>query len=194
MVGRLPNVLTALRIAAVPVLVWLLLDLQRVPFASVLIACLVGDVIDGQLARALGATSPLGALLDSTADTLLLFVAAGGVVVFFPEVLRTHPVAFSIVPSAWLAENLAAVARYGRLSSFHTRLSRAAGVAMGIYITVLFGIGHRTVVMYAAVGLLLLATLEEFVLLYLLPQWTTDVGSVYEVLTARRRGQQGRSR
>ena len=78
MLEHLPNALTALRIAAVPVLAWLAIVRDGDVFVAVLIACLIGDVVDGRLARALNATSSLGAQLDSIADTLLFLAAAGG--------------------------------------------------------------------------------------------------------------------
>ena len=134
MLEHLPNALTALRIAAVPVLAWLAIVRDGDVFVAVLIACLIGDVVDGRLARALNATSSLGAQLDSIADTLLFLAAAGGIAVFHAEVISKHAVVFTLVPSAWIGENLVALWRYGRLSSFHTYLSRAAAVAMGLFV------------------------------------------------------------
>ena len=55
MLEHLPNALTALRIAAVPVLAWLAIVRDGDVFVAVLIACLIGDVVDGRLARALNA-------------------------------------------------------------------------------------------------------------------------------------------
>ena len=186
----LPNALTALRIAAIPVLVWLAFTRRHDPFAALLVACLVGDIVDGLLARAFKVTSALGAMLDSIADTLLLFVAAYGAWVFYPDALRAHPITFALVPGLWAAENVAALLRYGRLSSFHTYLSRIAAYAMGFFIGLLFvsgfTAGFTAWLMYAAVGLLVLATVEEFVLLWLLPAWRADVRGAWWVIRARR--------
>ena len=183
---NIPNALTALRIAATPALVWFALTRRHDPFAAVLIVCLVGDIVDGILARAFRATSALGATLDSIADTLLLFIAAYGAWVFYPGALRTHPIAFSLVPGLWAAENVVALLRYGRLSSFHTYLSRIAAYAMGFFIGLLFLTGFHAWLMYVAVGLLTAATVEEFVLLGLLPTWRADVRGVWWVIRARR--------
>ncbi len=185
---HLPNLLTTLRIAAIPVLAALAWRRAPEPFAALLIACLVGDVVDGSLARALHATSRLGALLDSVADTLLFFMAFVGALLFHPELARDHGVAFGLAPVAWLAENAAALLRYGRLSSFHTYLSRAAAVAMGVFVSVLFTWGLVPGLLYLASGLVLVATCEEFILLWLLPEWTPDVRGAYWVL----RGEPGR--
>lgn len=187
---RLPNILTSLRIAAIPALAALATAHERDAFGLLLIACLLGDVGDGALARALGVESRLGALLDSVADTLLFFMTIAGTLVFFPEAVREHAIAFVMVPVAWLGENVAALVRYRRLSSFHTYLSRAAAVAMGTFVAVLFLWRMHEGLLHAAVALVMMATAEEFVLLLLLPAWTPDVRGVYWVW----RGQQGRSR
>lgn len=150
-----------------------------------LIACLVGDVVDGALARMLRATSAIGAQLDSVADSLLFFITIAGTLVFHPEDVRAHALAFALVPAAWLAENCAALVRYGRLSSFHTYLSRAAGVAMGLFVGVLFLWGMDDRLLHAAVTLVLLATVEEFVLLGMLPEWTADVRGLSGCCAAR---------
>ena len=155
MLEHLPNALTALRIAAVPVLAWLAIVRDGDVFVAVLIACLIGDVVDGRLARALNATSSLGAQLDSIADTLLFLAAAGGIAVFHAEVISKHAVVFTLVPSAWIGENLVALWRYGRLSSFHTYLSRAAAVAMGLFVGALFVVGEQPALLFAAAGLVL---------------------------------------
>jgi phosphatidylglycerophosphate synthase len=188
MLARLPNAITSLRIAAIPALVWLAVARRHGPFAAILVASLVGDIVDGLLARLLRATSSLGAALDSIADTLLFFVAAFGALVFYPEVLRAHPAVFALVPALWAAENAAALLRYGRLSSFHTYASRVAAYALGLFIGVLFLFGFSAALMTVAVASLVLATAEEFVLLWLLPTWTPDVRGAWWVLRRRRAG------
>jgi CDP-diacylglycerol--glycerol-3-phosphate 3-phosphatidyltransferase len=185
MLRQLPNTITLVRLAAVPLLAWLAWDGARQPFATVLVACLLGDVVDGALARLMHATSPFGAQLDSVADSLLFFTTIAGTLVFHPDDVRAHALAFALVPAAWLAENCAALIRYGRLSSFHTYLSRAAGVAMGLFVAVLFLHGMDARLLHAAVALVLLATLEEFALLWTLPAWTANVRGLYWVLRRR---------
>ena len=108
--------------------------------------------MNGRLARALNATSSLGAQLDSLADTLLFLAAAGGIAVFHAEVISKHAVVFTLVPSAWIGENLVALCRYRCLSSFHAYLSPAAAVAMGLFGGALFVVGEQPAFLFAAVG------------------------------------------
>ena len=68
---NLPNFITLLRLAAVPVIAWLILQ-QRWEAASWLfLAAAISDGIDGLLARWLNQMTQLGAALDTIADKAL---------------------------------------------------------------------------------------------------------------------------
>lgn len=72
---NLPNLLTMLRIALIPVVLWLVADgTPRSNFwaAMVYIGTALTDVIDGYLARRWGQISVLGKFLDPLADKLLV--------------------------------------------------------------------------------------------------------------------------
>jgi CDP-diacylglycerol--glycerol-3-phosphate 3-phosphatidyltransferase len=88
----------------------------------------------------------------------------------------------------WVLENVVALLRYGRLSSFHTYVSKTAGYLLGIYIGVLFVFGHYPGLLYVAAGWSIVGSLEEFVLLALLREWRANVRGVWWVLHERRTG------
>ena len=71
-----PNLVTAVRLACVPLFVWLLFGAHEQAPASVLLAVLgATDWVDGRLARRLGQVSTLGKVLDPTADRILVGTA-----------------------------------------------------------------------------------------------------------------------
>lgn len=71
----LPNVLSVVRLACIPLFVWLLFARDNRAAAAWLFAVLgMTDWVDGQLARRLGQVSELGKVLDPLADRLLLLV------------------------------------------------------------------------------------------------------------------------
>lgn len=72
----LPNAVTSVRLACIPLFVWLLFGDHRAGPAAVLLAVLgATDWVDGQLARRLGQVSTVGKVLDPTADRLLVATA-----------------------------------------------------------------------------------------------------------------------
>jgi CDP-diacylglycerol--glycerol-3-phosphate 3-phosphatidyltransferase len=177
-----PNLITGARLACVPLLLWLALSGQERAFGIVLVAALLSDILDGLVARLCKATSALGARLDSLADALLFPVAATGAWIFHAQDLRPHAGLVVAVVALALAEYGAALWRYGRLSSFHTYLSRAAAYALGIFIGGLFMFGFVPWLMWLAAGLAIAANLEEFALLWRLPRWRSDVRGLWWVL------------
>jgi cardiolipin synthase len=72
-VFTVPNALSVLRLAGVPLFLWLLLG-PRLDLLALLVLVLSGatDWLDGKLARWLNQTSRLGALLDPAADRLYI--------------------------------------------------------------------------------------------------------------------------
>ena len=188
MLRHLPNALSIARILAAPALVVCAASGNETAFTWILVPALLSDIADGLVARVFRLQSPLGAMLDSTADLLLLFAAFYGVWVFYPGIVADHVVAGSLLFGAWLVQMAAALWRYGRLSSFHTYLSKVAGYLLGILIGVWFVFGFQPWLMYLAVGVSVLGNLEELVLLALLPTWRPDVRGVWWLLRERRAG------
>ena len=76
------NIVTAGRLACVPVFCWLLFGAGRQTAAALLLAVLgVTDWVDGQLARRLHQVSTLGKVLDPAADRILVGTAVIAVMV-----------------------------------------------------------------------------------------------------------------
>lgn len=184
---HLPNALSTARIVAAPVLLVLALADRQSLFTWILVPALLTDIADGWLARAFHLESKRGAFLDSVADSLLLVTSVFGIWTFHREVITANALLCGAVVALWVLENLVALLRYGRLSSFHTYASKTAGYLLGVYVGVLFVFGHYPWLLQLAAVLSILGSLEEFALLALLPQWRADVGGLWWVLAERRR-------
>ena len=71
-----PNLVTILRLACVPIFCWLLFGLDSRAAAGILLAALgASDFLDGYLARRLGQATDLGAILDPVVDRFMFFAA-----------------------------------------------------------------------------------------------------------------------
>lgn len=186
MLAHIPNALSVARILAAPLLVLLAVTGHETAFTWVLVPALLSDIADGLIARVFQLQSKLGALLDSVADTLLLFASIGGIWSFHREVIDQHALAGILLVGAWLLENIVALIRYGQLSSFHTYVSKVAGYLLGIFVGVLFVFGFHSWLLYAAVGVSVLGNLEELALLKMLPEWRPDVRGIIWILRERR--------
>lgn len=74
-VARLPNMLTGFRVAAIPVMIWLLLwdgQASNQAAACLFIVAGITDVFDGLIARRYGSGSQLGIFFDLVGDKLVV--------------------------------------------------------------------------------------------------------------------------
>lgn len=78
----LPNIITFIRLCALPVFVWLLFGADdRFAAGWVLFAIGATDWLDGYLARRLEQVTTVGKILDPVADRLLFFVGGGSILI-----------------------------------------------------------------------------------------------------------------
>ena len=75
-IRTVPNLVTVLRLAGLPVFCWLLFGLGDRAAAGILLGALgASDFLDGYLARRLGQETDLGAILDPVVDRCMFFAA-----------------------------------------------------------------------------------------------------------------------
>ena len=185
---HLPNAITIGRLLSTPVLAWLAWNRLEEPFAGLLLVALVSDLVDGWLARRLRLESTNGALLDSVADMALMSVILFAIWPLHPAVYRDHGWPMAAVIALIALGHLAALLRFGRLASFHTRLLRAGIVVFSLFAVVLFLFGFQAWLLYAAIAVCAAGALEQLALVLLLPEWSPNFrGGLAEALRRRRR-------
>jgi CDP-diacylglycerol--glycerol-3-phosphate 3-phosphatidyltransferase len=93
-----------------------------------------------------------------------------------------HAAAIAVITGLYALEGVAALCRYGRISSFHTILVRVSAYLQGIFIMALFLWGFLNWVFIIMLAVTVAAYVEELVLVALLPVWKADVRGLYWVL------------
>jgi phosphatidylglycerophosphate synthase len=184
--SSLPNAITISRMLAAPVLAALAFHQQEALFVGLFVAALISDVADGMLARALGCASATGALLDSLADILLVLATLAGIGSFHVEVFEQDGWLFAICFFLWALVNLAALARFRRLSSLHTSLARLGMAAFHVFVLVLYFVGYQAWMLYWVASLVSIGAVEQLAMVLLLPFWTPDLkNGIVELLRRR---------
>jgi len=177
-----PNVISGARLLAAPVLLGAALQHNEGLFKWLLLACLLSDILDGLIARVFHLRSRTGAFLDSTADMLVVFIALYAVYVFRRAELMPHAAAIAALVGLYALEAIAALCRYGKISSFHTMLVRVSACLQGIFVMALFLWGFLDWIFTVMLVFTVAAYVEELVLVALLPEWKADVRGLYWVL------------
>lgn len=144
------------------------------------------DLIDGPLSRKLNVSSTFGAYLDSIGDDLTVLAGIYGVYVFKNGFLHDFRISIAVMVSLFIAQILFALIRYGKLSSFHTYLAKAAAIVQGSFLILLFLLPEPIMPLYwLAVAITVADLLEEILLVALMKTWRTNVKGLYWVLNKK---------
>jgi phosphatidylglycerophosphate synthase len=179
MPSTLPNRLTELRLALLPVL-WVLALLGRTrALGIVLLIAGTTDMIDGALARRLHAVTPAGSRLDTIADMSLMTSTLAWIWILRPEIVQARwPLLVT-----WLG--LGAVVllvgwlRFRRVADLHLYTAKAAGLCGYTYAVLLFILGYDAVLLFGlATAFALLAEVESLLILSRRSAVDEHIGSI----------------
>jgi phosphatidylglycerophosphate synthase len=188
----IPNFLSGVRLAMVPVLLWLAWNGERRPYLVCLAVAVTTDFLDGLLARLLKQASELGAKLDSWADFLIYLSVPVCAWWLWPDVVRREAPMVSVAVASYVAAALAGVIKFRRLTSYHTWMGKVAAVLLPVAVVLLLS-GLAESVFDFAVPLVVAAAVEEIGITIVLRQPTSNVPSIWHALRLRKRSRTGSS-
>jgi phosphatidylglycerophosphate synthase len=174
----IPNILSLLRLALVPVLVGLASAQRGDIFLVVLAISLLSDVLDGYLARKLGLVSELGAKLDSWGDILTYAAMILGLHLIWPDIFDKQAEFLFAAMMSFILPTLLAFRKFGAYPSYHTWGAKLAAVLMApaYYVLILADADSffRVVILFH-----LLVAAEEMAITFILNRPRSNVGSVF---------------
>jgi len=134
----LPNMLSVLRLALAPVLLTLAWRQVEDWFVAILILAFLLDLIDGPIARHFNQVSKLGARMDSWADFSIYLAFVIGAWWLWPQIVRREWLYVASVAVSVVIPVTFGVLKFGKPTSFHTWLVKAAAVSMAPSAILLF--------------------------------------------------------
>jgi phosphatidylglycerophosphate synthase len=180
----LPNLLSASRLLVAPALLYCAWAGEAGVVLVLLGASILSDIADGQLARRLDQVSQLGGELDSWGDLATYLAAPICAWWIWPEAILREPACVIVVVVSYTATTAIGFVRYHRLKSFHTWSGRVSAVLLaGGSILLLLDLPVWPMRIAAAV--VVISDLEEIAMMALLPQWETNVPSLWHALERR---------
>jgi cardiolipin synthase (CMP-forming) len=175
------DLLSALRLALAPVLLALAWTGCAGAFVACLAVSLATDVADGQIARRLGRPSLRGAVLDSRADAATWATLPLAAWWLRPDFVRAEGGWLAIAVATYALPVAIGYVKFGRLTSYHTRLARLSAYAGGASALVVFA-GGSALPFRMATALFAVAELEEIAITAVLTEWRADVRSLHDAL------------
>lgn len=173
----LPNAISCLRIICAVGL--LFTQPLSISFFILYSLCGVTDVLDGTLARAMGCTSDMGAVLDSVSDLLFYAIMMGKM---FPVLLeQLSMVIWYIgigVVTLRIVTYLTAAWKFRRFAALHTYLNKLTGLAV-FSIPYLMLVLDANIACIPAAALGFLSTLEELLMHLTSKQYTPGRKTIF---------------
>lgn len=176
-----------LRLLLAPVLVWMVYaDAPAILFAAVVLAAFVSDYFDGVIARRLGVATPALRHFDSRADLVFYATAAWAVWMRRPDVARAVAVPALVVIGLDVVRYIFDFAKFRRDVAYHAWSSKLWGLSLALALVLLLGFGIVRPFVSIAVWLGLIAQTEGLLISTILPQWTTDVPTIFQAIALRK--------
>lgn len=169
------------RILAAPFLVLLIWFDERLIFTWFLLISYLTDAIDGYLARRLKITSPRGSQLDSFGDQVTFIIGIVGLFYFEQEFIEVNLILILVVFTPYIIQMIIAYLKYGKATAFHTYLAKLSAIFQSVFILWALFFSPHDGLFYIMIGIGLLETFEEIILIFLHDTWVSDVKGLYWV-------------
>jgi len=181
----LPNLLSVTRLVVILPELYFASVGNAPAFLGLLCLALFTDSIDGAIARRLKQDTVLGAQLDSLGDLATYSTLPICAWLLWPDIIRRESVFVIMAILSYVAPIVVGLARYRRVTSYHTWGAKASAVLMGAAVLVLFldwsAWPFRIFTPFAA-----LAGLEEIAITCTLPVWRANIPSLRHAIRTRR--------
>ena len=181
------NGITGYRILAAPILLLLVIKGHYDVFKWLLAISFLTDAVDGYLARRYQIVSIIGARLDSIGDDLTVGVAIVGMVKWHSSFLLDKSAWLVTLTLLFILQVAMAFKRYGKMTAFHTLISKTAAVAQAIFLLAsFFFLPPSNTLFNIAACITGTGLIEEIILIFLLRDYRADVKGVYWALKDRK--------
>lgn len=179
----IPNLLSLLRLALVPVLVVAACLNEDQLFLLLLGICLLSDMLDGYFARKLQQVTEFGARLDSWADMATYAMMILGLNLIWPTIFNQQFLYLVAATLSYVLPVVVALVRFSSFPSYHTWGAKLAAVliAPAFYLLVLYDeqTFFRLVIIFHV-----LVAMEEIAITMMLKNPKTNVASILTILSS----------
>ncbi|OYE00249.1 CDP-alcohol phosphatidyltransferase family protein [Nostoc sp. 'Peltigera membranacea cyanobiont' 232] len=184
--SHLPITLVGMRFALAPLLVLDALD-HRTSFWFIIgyVIAVLSDIFDGIIARRLKVSTALLRQADSWADICLYLCVAISIWLVYPQVIINFRVPLLSAITIQLILFTISLIKFQKFPSFHTYTAKAWGLALLTATVGLFGFGYANILWFA-IALCWLNSLEEIAMTLLLPTWQCDILSIFHAVELRK--------
>lgn len=174
------------RILAAPFLLFFIWLDVRTLFTWFLLFSFLTDAIDGFLARKLKITSARGSQLDSLGDQITFAIGIIGLYFFENDFIVNNFKLILLVFIPYGIQMIIAFLKYGKATAFHTYLAKISALIQGVFILWVLFFDPVYWLFYFMIGIGVLETIEEIILIFVYDKWVEGVKGIYWALRDKR--------
>lgn len=184
MLLNIPNSLSLFRIIAAPFL--LLTGWFGMPtlFFILFGLMLLSDALDGIIARMQDQSSELGARLDSYGDILTYLSTPLAAWWLWPDIIKEELYYIIAVIIIYILPAFFALAKFGKLASYHTWITKVSAVLMSAGVVVLLGF-ENALLFHIAIYFLVIEMVENIAITIILPKPKSNIHSIWHAWKER---------
>lgn len=180
---NVPNVISGLRLASVPVLAVFMFTGNIEGFKWLLLAALLSDIADGWIARKFNLQTSFGSALDSLADLSTYLAVITSIFVFQRQFLMAQALPIAIFIALFIGEKVKCAFEYGRpFNSFHNYSAKLMAYSQGIFIMTLYFFGCQWFIFYPAFAIGVWANIEDIIMTSIVKRGSHDTKGLFWVL------------
>ena len=174
----LPNCLSIFRMVSAPALLYLAWIGRADIFLLLLVLALLSDAVDGTIARRYKQVTDLGAKLDSWGYFSIYMTVPLCVWWLWPDLIRQEAPFVAAVVAGFAVPIFIGFMKYRRLTSYHTWAAKFSAVVLSVatLVMILFEVAWPFEI---AAVILVLSALEEIAITMTLPEWRSNVPSLW---------------
>ena len=178
---NVPNVLSAYRLLAFPIICYSMYILNDRMFILLLSINLITDILDGLIARAFKLQTDFGAKLDSLADIGTYICAFTGMFVFHYDFMIENKWAFIALIIFYVVPQIISLIKFKKNASLHLYSNKITGYFQGIWIFTFFNFGNYQPYFIFMVCFAILAYTEELLCILLLKEMKSNVKTYFHL-------------
>ena len=184
----LPNGLSIFRIVAAPLMVVAAIAGREQIFIALYVLSLITDGTDGFIARHMHLESSKGAMLDSMGDFAICACLPVSAYHLWPDMITGEIPYILTGLISYMIPVIMGILRYGRMPSFHTWGAKTIAVLLSLALAWMFLTG-QTWAFRLCVPLMILESIQEMVMIAILPEWSPNTHSLRQAIRkARNKG------
>jgi cardiolipin synthase len=176
---NLPNLLSAYRLAALPFIIYTIIQGDKQLYITLLSVNLITDILDGFIARTFKLETEFGARLDSLADIGTYLMAFSGMIVLEHDFVTKYAGAFMLLIASYITPQIISLIRFKRTTSLHLYSSKLTGYLQGIFIFSYFNWGFADWYFYLMLTCSYIAYAEALIILICIPELRSNVKGIY---------------